>query len=205
MTGEALVKLINDCYLSGKKHYSILITKSYRTIKKAVLKAVLSDYRIVKCMIPYPDSLFLQAETAAVGVHLDILQIAAEILLRFKPAYVALQPTIAYNEKKERIYSDMASGIAYESCYESIKKKFGSDVYPLCICISGDEVQINKKGSMGCKPWYVSIANIKAEFHHDSKNIECIGYSPDWLHTKVYAFVICLRCMYLKHVSETCI
>jgi hypothetical protein len=91
---------------------------------------VLSNYKIVKCMIPYPDSLFLQAETAAVGVHLDILQIAAEILLRFKPTYVALRPTIAYNEKNERIYSDMASGIAYESCYESIQKNLDLTCIP---------------------------------------------------------------------------
>ena len=50
--------------------------------------------------------------------------------------------------------------------------------------ISGDEVQINKKGSMGCKPYYVSIPNVTGEAGYSEQNIECIGYSPDWLETK---------------------
>jgi hypothetical protein len=166
------------------------ISKSYNTIKKAVLKSVYSDYSIIKCVFPLPESLFLHAETAATGVHLNVLQVAAEILLRFKPSQVALKPSIVYNDKKQRIYSDMSSGLAYEAHYKSIKKRFGNDVYPLCICISGDEVQINKKGSMGCKPWYVSLANIKGDLNHNKDNIECIGYSPDWLFTKVYESIM---------------
>ena len=53
--------------------------------------------------------------------------------------------------------------------------------------ISGDEVQINKKGSMGYKPYYVSIPNVTGEAGYSEQNIECIlGYSPDWLETKVF-------------------
>ncbi len=169
----------------------VLISKKYSSIKKAVLRAVIADYRIVRIVIPYPRILFGDVEeTAAVGVHLDILEIASEILLRFKPEDVALKPNKKYNCNNERIYTDMASGKAYQAHYNRIQHQFGRDVYPLCICISGDEVQINKKGTMGCKPWYVSIANIKGTLNVHKMNLECIGYSPDWVHTKVcYVYI----------------
>jgi hypothetical protein len=59
------------------------------------------------------------------------------------------------------------------------------NVYPLCLFFSGDEVQLNKKGSLGCKPWYMSIANVRGHLNTSPRNIECLGYSPDWMHTKV--------------------
>jgi hypothetical protein len=183
VSGDDLIKLLNECNKLSRKQ--LLISKKYSTIKKAVLRAVTKDYKMVKCIIPYPISIFQCNETAATGVHLDILQVAAEILLRFKPEDVALKPTKSYNDLHQRLYTDMTSGKAYEAHYHRIQKQFGKNVYPLCICISGDEVQINKKGSMACKPWYISIANIRGELNMNSNNIETIGYSPDFVHTKV--------------------
>jgi hypothetical protein len=80
VSGDDLTKLLNDCNKLNRKQ--LLISKNYSTIKKAVLRAVTKDYKIVKCIIPYPISIFESNETAAIGVHLDILQVAAEILLR---------------------------------------------------------------------------------------------------------------------------
>jgi hypothetical protein len=181
--GNELIQLLNEC--SSMDETQLLISKKYSTIKKAVLKAVLKNYTIVKCIIPYPTSIFQCNETAAIGVHLDIIQIAAEILLRFKPEDVALKPTKSYNELNQKLYTDMTSGKAYKAHYDRIQEQFGKNVYPLCICISGDEVQINKKGTMGCKPWYISIANIKGELNLHINNLETLGYSPDNVHTKV--------------------
>ncbi len=179
-----MIKLVNACSKLDKK--DLLISKKYSTIKKAVLKCVISDYSILRCIIPYPTILFEGNETAATGVHLDIIEIVAEILLRFEPKDVALKPTKTINDSKERLYTDLTSGKAYKAHYDRIQKQFGPNVYPLCICISGDEVQINKKGSMGCKPWYVSVANIRNQSNMHSNNLECIGYSPDYVHTKVF-------------------
>ena len=123
---------------------------------------------------------------AATGFHLHILEIASEMLLRFKVHVdVALKPTQEHNEYGERVYSDPCSALAYETIYKSVKRRFGPNVYPLCLILSGDEVQLNKKGSMGCKPWYLSIGNVRGHLHTSEKNIECICYSPDWEHTKV--------------------
>ena len=117
---------------------------------------------------------------------MHILEIAAEILLRFEVnTEVALKPSIVKDTNGHRVYSDPSSALAYESMFKSVQKRFGADVYPLCIILSGDEVQLNKKGSMGCKPWYMSIANVRGQLNASSRNIECIGYSPDWHDTKV--------------------
>ena len=108
------------------------------------------------------------------------------MLLRFKlDVEVALKPHLAFNEHGERIFSDPCSAFAYESMFNSVQKRFGPNVYPLCLFFSGDEVQLNKKGSLGCKPWYMSIANVRGHLNTSPRNIECLGYSPDWMHTKV--------------------
>ena len=114
------------------------------------------------------------------------MKVAAEMLLRFKlDTDIALKPNLNYNDHGERVFSDPCSAMAYESMFKSIQRRFGPNVYPLCIFLSGDEVQLNKKGSMGCKPWYMSIANVRGHLNTSPLNIECIGYSPDWVHTKV--------------------
>jgi hypothetical protein len=190
--GNDLITLINSCK-SRYNNNDVIITKTYSTIKKAVLKAVLSRNSIIKCVIPFPELLFNTSETAAIGYHLHILQVVSEMLLRFNPVDVAFKPSKLYNEYNEQIYTDMTSGKAFKAHYDRIRDSFGPNVYPLCICISGDEVQINKKGSMGCKPWYISLANIKGELQTHSSNLECIGYSPDWLYTKVKYFQFHIR------------
>jgi hypothetical protein len=108
------------------------------------------------------------------------------MLLRFKPEDVVLRPQKTYNTEGQRVYSHPTTALAFQSICENIKTRFGRNVYPLCLMISGDEVQINKKGSMGCKPYYVSIANVTGEAGYSEQNIEYIGYSPDWLETKVF-------------------
>ncbi len=183
--------MVNECQ-SMQSNSDIIVSKTYSTIKKAVLKTVLQDYKIIRCIIPFPESLFGISETAAIGYHLDILQVVSEMLLRFNPSDIALKPTTEYNDLNQKIYRDMTSGKAYKAHYKRIRDRHGHNVFPLGICISGDEVQINKKGSMSCKPWYISIANVKGDLNKHASNIECIGYSPNWLYTKVF-----------KHVHKT--
>ena len=184
--GEELIQLINTC----NKECPV-IKKRYSSIRKAVLKALREDYIFTKCIIPYPVVFFPDKDVAATSFHLNILEVAAEMLLKFQPADIALLPNILRNENGSRIYSDPSSALVYESMYDSIKIRLGrSDVYPLCIMVSGDEVQLNKKGSMGCKPWYISIGNVRGALHTSGRNIECIGYSPDWIDTKVSLHII---------------
>ena len=179
--GEDLVDLINSC---NKEH--ITINKRFKSIRTAVLKALREDYAFTKCQIEYPVVFFPDRGLAATGFHLHILEVAAEMLLRFKvDVEVALKPNVTFNEFGKRVYSDPTSAMAYESMYKSVQRRFGTDVYPRCLFFSGDEVQLNKKGSMGCKPWYMSIANVRGSLNTSPRNIECIGYSPDWFHTKV--------------------
>ena len=179
--GEDLIDLINSCNKDG-----VTVNKRYKSIRTAVLKALREDYAFTKCVIEYPVVFFPDRGLAATGFHLHILEVASEMLLRFKlDIDVALKPHLAYNEHGKRIFSDPCSAMAYESMFNSVQKRFGSDVYPLCIFLSGDEVQLNKKGSLGCKPWYMSIANVRGHLNTSPRNIECIGYSPDWADTKV--------------------
>ena len=72
-------------------------------------------------------------------------------------------------------------------------------MYPLCFVVSGDEVQINKKGSMGCKPYYIRIANVTGSIGYSEKNLECIGYSPDWLETKVWILTCIITCIIVEY------
>jgi hypothetical protein len=46
VSGDDLTKLLNDCNKLNRKQ--LLISKKYSTIKKAVLRAVTKDYKIVK-------------------------------------------------------------------------------------------------------------------------------------------------------------
>ena len=166
------------------------INKTYRAIRKAVVKTLRQQFRLTKCCIEYPEVFFPERGIAATGYHLHILKIAAEMMLRFKLSEFALKPTVDIDEEGDRVYSDPSSALAFESSCKSVGKKFGPNVFPLCIAISGDDVQLNKKGSMGCKPWYVSLGNVRGALNTSEKNIECIGYSPQWEHTKVSANVL---------------
>ena len=159
---------------------TVTINKQYRAIKAAVLKSVLQDYITDRCIVPLPTEFFPTGGTYAVGFHLHILEVVAEMLLQFDIDDIALKPDIVHNDEGKRVLTHPASAMAYESHYKYIRKRFpGMEVYPLCIMLSGDEVQINKKGTMGCKPWYVSIGNVKGEKVTSESNIQCIGYSPE--------------------------
>ena len=76
-----------------------------------------------KCQIEYPVVFFPDRGLAATGFHLHILEVAAEMLLRFKlDVEVALKPHLAFNEHGERIFSDPCSAFAYESMFNSVQK-----------------------------------------------------------------------------------
>ena len=183
--GQGLIDLINSCAFGMTSTDGLLVDKRYKSIKRAVLKCIMKDYQYTRFSTTYPECFFPERGEASVGFHLNILEVAAEILLRLKKEDVALTPQKLYDDDSTRIFSYPATALAFQSICENIKTRFGKHVYPLCLMVSGDEVQINKKGSMDCKPFYVSIANIKGPLCTSVANIECVGYSPDWVHTKV--------------------
>ena len=104
-------------------------------IRTAVLKAVREDYAFTKCQIEYPVVFFPDRGLAATGFHLHILEVAAEMLLRFQvDVEVALKPNVTFNEFGKRVYGDPTSAMAYESMYKSA---------PMCLqrcrmCLSTD-------------------------------------------------------------------
>ena len=150
-----------------------------------MLKTIFLDYQYTKFSTSYPRAFFQNTSIASTGFHLNVLEVASEMLLRFTEDDIALTPIKNYNEHGERVYSHPTTALAFESICNNVASRFGKNVYPLCLVVSGDEVQINKKGSMGCKPFYISIANVKGALHTSEQNIECVGYSPDWVDTKV--------------------
>ena len=89
--GEGLIKLINKC---NKDMTEVpLVDKSFRAIKDAMLKMILLDYEYCRFTTTYPRVFFEDTTVATCGFHLNILEVAAEMLLRFELKDVALKPT----------------------------------------------------------------------------------------------------------------
>jgi hypothetical protein len=113
-----------------------------------------------------------------VGVHFNILERIAEVLLFSDPSHFssAFQPL--KDRDGHRVYSNFESGDCFSKLCKYTSEKYGQSVVPLCIGIGLDATQINSNKSRSATPVSFVIYNLAGDSERSSFRCEFVGYAP---------------------------
>ena len=112
------------------------------------------------------------------GVHFNILDRIAEVLLFCDPSHFrcAFQPLTDCDG--HRTYSNFESGVSFAKLCAYTSQKYGESVVPICIGIGLDATQINSSKSRSATPVSFVIYNLAGDSERSSFRCEFVGYAP---------------------------
>jgi hypothetical protein len=164
------------------------VGRQYRALKAAADK-LSTDYLAI---VPYKYSIpfvFDDNETNLfTGHHNPVLHVVGDMMLNICEDDLHLNAP-----PDDRIYKEPSTGTEMRKMYACVAEEYGEDFYPLPIAINLDDLALNKVGSRGAKPVYLTIASMKAGKYWEKDNIRCVGFASEG---KIWIFVI-VYLMYL--------
>jgi hypothetical protein len=150
------------------------VGRQYRALKAAADKLTTDNLKIE----PYNYSIplvFDDNETKLfTGHHNPVLHVVGEMMMPLCEDDLHLQAP-----PDDRIYKEPSTGTEMRKMYAHVAAEYGEDFVPLPLAINLDDVALNKVGSRGGKPVYLTMASIKAEKYWDKDNIRCVGFAPE--------------------------
>jgi hypothetical protein len=165
--------------MNARRGVGLFMPKTFKAIKTAIEKTIDEDYSIRSVDVLLNSDFFgKEGVIGATGYALSIMETLSEMLLGIDVKDFHFTPLRETNSSGEKVISVPASGAAFEHIFETVQESFGTDVFPLCYVISGDDLILNKTGSRKAKPWYVQIANMGKDNYNKDASVQCIGFSP---------------------------
>ena len=154
-----------------RRGFVMNLPKLGRSIRDLITTKMMRAYEIRKFQV-------ISMNLRVNCVSANILEIAAEQLLRRPAEDFHIRPLEIVNTHGERIIREPATAEMFEEYFNFVQERWGIDTYPLCITISGDGLALNKTGSAGACPWYVHLANWNDKQYNKPGNIDLLGFSP---------------------------
>ena len=131
-------------------------------------------YKVPKCFLPNG----ADRTTIYEGAYLDVTAVLGDMLLDIDVKDLHLRPPNNVNDSGHTVFGEPAYHEYFRVLSEYTEHQYGPDVYPLAVNVSSDDLFLNKTGSRGAKPIYVSIANKKAANYWSNGSVRCIGFAP---------------------------
>ena len=112
------------------------------------------------------------------GVHFNILERIAEVLLFCDPSHFRSKYEPLTNSYDGRVYSNFESGNCFSKLCQYTSERYGKSVVPICIGIGLDATQVNSNKSRSATPVSFVIYNLAGDSERSSFRCEFVGYAP---------------------------
>ena len=188
---DAFRKIVENSDASGQ----IVIPESFRTIRSAVKRAVVSDEHnidVKSFRFKLSDLLGIgDFEGYAVGPYLDVMDVISDELLSIDCCNLDICPIEEVDNLGGRIRSSFASADVFHGLSQSIKSDYGESAVCLPIAVGVDDTPYGGLRGKSSAPVYIRIVTIKEPECWKEGHTRLIGFAPKFdvsYHTIPYLF-----------------
>ena len=182
VSDKAMDKLKSIIRVMALRHgFDLPLSNTYRRTRYILESSYLELFTISRFTYKIP-AVFLNEGVLRPkifeGHFLNIMVVLCDMLLQITVEDMHLRPFVQVTEEGVPYLGEPATSPYFKLLFDYTQATYGEDVFPIPICISSDDLALNKTGSRGAKPVYMNLASRTAKGYWDTRALRCVGFAP---------------------------